>query len=118
MLVIGQHHPAIDRKRTCRSNLAHRRAQCLDLVDEHASVAFEQINCEEIRSGRNAIAAVVGHGKILPEPMSAYGGMALALGHPVGHPGRCAFPPYGPNLIRWASGGMRRGHEKISVEAY
>ena len=80
MLVIGQHLPAIDMKRTCRSNLEHRRAQCLDLVDEHASVAFEPINCEEIRSGRNAIATVVGDGRILPEPMSAYGGMALALG--------------------------------------
>ena len=84
MLVIGQHHPAIDMKRTCRSNLAHRRAQCLDLVDEHASVAFEQINYEEIRSSRNSIAAVVGYGRILPEPMSAYGGR------------RCAFPPYSP----------------------
>ena len=90
MLVIGQHHPAIDMKRTCRSNLSHRRAQCLDLVDEQATLTFQQINYEEIRSSRNAIAAVVGDGRILPEPMSAYGGMAR------GHPGRCAFPPYGP----------------------
>ena len=68
------------------SNLAHRRAQCLDLVDEQATLTFQQINYEAIRSSRNAIAAAVGDGRILPEPMSAYGGMAL------GHPGRCAFP--------------------------
>ena len=100
MHVIGQHHPAIDMKRTCRSNLAHRRAQCLDLVDEQATLTFQQINYEEIRSSRNAIAAVVGDGRILPEPMSAYGGMAL------GHPGRRAFPPYGPQVSPARSPGL------------
>ena len=84
MHVIGQHDPAIDMKRTCRSNLSHRRAQCLDLVDEQATLTFQQINYEDIRSSRNAIAVVVGDGRILPEPMSVHGGR------------RCAFPPYGP----------------------
>ena len=41
MLVIGQHDPAIDMKRTCRSNLSHRRAQCRDLVDEQATLTFQ-----------------------------------------------------------------------------
>ena len=87
MHVIGQHHPAIDMKRSRRTNLPHSRAQYFDLIDQQASPAFQQINGKEIRSTRNAIAAVVGHGRILPEPMSAYGGR------------RFAFPPYDSSLI-------------------
>ena len=58
---------------------------------------FEQINGEEIRSTRITISAVVREERILPEPMSAYGGR------------RCAFPPYGP-WVDWRI----PGHEPLS----
>ena len=74
--MIRKRDAAIDMKRSRRSNLTHRHKQCVDLVDEHTRVTFEQINGEEIRSTRNTISAVVGDERILPEPMSAYGGMA------------------------------------------
>ena len=84
--MIRQRDPAIDMKRSRRSNLTHRRAQCVDLVDEHMRFTFEQINGEELRSTRITISAVVGDERILPEQMSAYDGR------------RCAFP-YGPQHL-------------------
>ena len=47
--------------------LANYGAQKIDVLDEQAAIAFQQIDGEEIRSSGNAVAAIVRHRCIVPE---------------------------------------------------
>ena len=65
MHVIGQHYPTVDVKGALGSRLAHGFTQGINPLNKKLTAPFQQIDGEEKRATWHAIAAVVGHGRIL-----------------------------------------------------
>ncbi len=63
---VGQDDPRIDVKRTRGAHFSDRLTQYIDMTDQHGFAALEQVDREEVGSVGNPVAAIVGHGRIVP----------------------------------------------------